>query len=319
MSVFTMSEINVLYTFDTRFWKLATVSIYSLLKNKNPDTNVTIYCMVAPHTNGRKKLQKIINKFPHTKLIWQPVHKYKNPFRTHDYDRWSPVIFYRLFPYKFFPTLNKILYLDSDTLVQGDLSDLYNTDISEYVLGAVPDMAPVNDSSNANGQYVKEFAQKHLNNGTYFNSGVLLINLKKLSKNEQLLKNIQVDFKYPDQNIINAALVDKIARLELKYNLAPNIKISKTFSVTDADTAKHAPAILHFYAGKPYDYEHNTREIYSLFYKTSAEIAIYPEDLMSHELKYLRRRNRPNHKTNIPFMHINNNKITLFGLISIKL
>lgn len=315
-----MSEINVLYAFDTGFWRLAAVSIYSLMKNKKPDTIYNIYCMVPPHTRGRRKIEKILSRFPgRGALIWRTIKKSENPFRTYDFSRWSPVIFYRLFAHKIFPNAQKMLYLDSDTLVQGDLSNLYNTDISQYAAGAVIDMAPVKDKKNPNGQYVRNFSEKYLKNGPYFNSGVLLLNIKNMTKNEMLLKNIKVKLKYPDQDIMNVALVGKIRPLELKYNLAPGVKIPKTFPLTQAQDAKSGPAILHFYSGKPYYYDAVPREIYSIFYKTATEIGMHPDDFIRQEQKRQNKRERHNNKTNIPFLHIRHNKLTLFGLITVKI
>lgn len=177
-----MSEINVLYAFDTRYWKMAAVSIYSLLKNCRSDTICNIHCMVAPYTHGRRNILKIVNNFKNARLVWRPIHKHDNPFIRYDFSRWSPVIFYRLFAHRIFPHLDKILYLDSDTLIFNDLTELYNTDISGFTMGAVRDMAPTEDLNNKNGKYVHDFANKYLKNGPYFNSGVLLINLKNMAK-----------------------------------------------------------------------------------------------------------------------------------------
>lgn len=152
-------KINILYCFDTRFWRLAAVSVYSLLKNKNAETQYNIYCMVAPHTRGKKKIQEIINQFPGTSLIWRPIKKHENPFQTYEYSRWSPVIFYRLIAHRIFPELDKILYIDSDTLICDDLGVLYNTNISDYVMAAVPDVALIEREDDPVGKYVREFMQ----------------------------------------------------------------------------------------------------------------------------------------------------------------
>ena len=230
MSVFSMSEINVLYTFDTRFWKLAAVSIYSLLENKNADTKCTIYCMVAPRTRGRRHIMKIIRAFDGAGLVWRTVRKSQNPFRRCDFSRWSPVIFYRLFAGRIFPNVEKILYIDSDTLIRGDLSELFQTDIKNYAMGAIQDMAPREDPNNKNGKYVSEFAKKYLENGPYFNSGVLLINCKKMAKNHELFQNHHVIQKYPDQDLLNVALKGQIKPLHPKYNYAPGVNIPNHFS-----------------------------------------------------------------------------------------
>ena len=312
MLVFNMSEINILYAFDSRFWKLAATSMHSLLTNKKPDTKYTIYCMVAPHTSGKRQISKMISIFSGAGLVWHTVKKSENPFQSYDYSRWSPVIFYRLIAARIFPHIDKILYLDSDTLVCSDLSELFNTDISNYALGAVRDMAPTEDADNPNGKYVRDFSDTHLSGGPYFNSGVLLLNLKNMAKNEKLLLTVKVPLKYPDQDILNVALRDKIRPLALKYNFAPGVKISKNFTGRDR-TADKNYTILHFYTIKPYYYQYIPHDIYTLFYKHCTALGIYPDDFIADENKH-RRHNRQSPRTNIPFLRIHNNTIRLFGI-----
>ena len=50
---------------------------------------------------------------------------------------------------------------------------------------------------------MREFAENHLQNDAYFNSGILLMNLKNMAKNQQLLLDVKVPLKYPDQDILN--------------------------------------------------------------------------------------------------------------------
>lgn len=310
-----MSEINVLYCFDSRFSKLATVSIYSLLKNKHDTTHINLYCMVAPHTYGKRKIQKVIDKFPHAKIIWRTIRHNENPFRKHDFSRWSPVIFYRLFACDIFPELNKILYLDSDTIICSDLTELYNTNISDYAMGAVRDMAPIYDKNHPNGRYVYNFAHKYLNDDPYYNSGVLLINAKNMRKNKEIL-NINIPLKYPDQDLLNAAFHNKILPLELKYNYAPGVIIPTFFSDHEIKTIKHKKyAILHFYSIKPYIYLHIP--MYSLFYKLSTELGMHPDEFAKLEQKYIKKQKST--KSCIPGIRIYDDKVTLFGIITFHL
>ncbi len=310
-----MAEINVLYAFDTRFWKLASVSMYSLLKNKKNTTSINIYCMVAPHTKGKKKIFSIIKKFPNTKLIWRPIKPYENPFRTYEYSRWSPVIFYRLFAHKIFPNVDKLLYLDSDTLICDDLTELYETNLSKYVIGAVQDLAPIEDPTNPNGTFAKGFSEQYLNNGPYFNSGVLLINTKRMKEFENALISVKAKLTYPDQDIMNVALLDRIKPLELKYNFAPNVKVPKHFPPKQAkEVIENKYKILHFYTVKPYYYLYISRDIYSRFYNTADEIDMHPEDFIKQENKHLKKYAKKNTKTNIPFLKLRRGTIYLFGI-----
>lgn len=286
--------------------------MHSLLANKKPDTDITIYCMVAPHTNGKRRIQKMISGFPRAGLIWRVIKKSENPFQSYDYSRWSPVIFYRLIACSIFPNIDKLLYLDSDTLVCGDLSELFNTNISNYALGAVRDMAPTEDANNPNGKYVREFAENHLQNDAYFNSGILLMNLKNMAKNQQLLLNVKVPLKYPDQDILNVGLHKQIKPLALKYNLAPGVKISKNFTGRDRN-ADQDYKILHFYTAKPYYYQYVPHDMYTMFYKHCTALNFYPDEFVAEEQKHFRKQKQST-RTNIPFLRIQNNTIRLFGI-----
>ena len=244
-------EINILYTFDNKFWQMAAVAIASVIRAKNPDTKITVYCMVAPHTHGRRKIRKIIEKSG-GRLVWRVIRVDENPFKDFAFLRWSPVIFYRLFACDIFPDVEKMLYMDSDTLVMADLCELYNTDVSNYALGAVRDIAPTNDILNPSGSYVAWFMKEFLKHNLYINSGVLLLNLPKMHEYMDKMLGVSVPLRYPDQEVINVALDGKIKSLPLKYNFVPNTQISRNFSKEEYMDAQLKPVILHYYATKPY-------------------------------------------------------------------
>lgn len=306
-----MVKVNVLYAFDTKFWKLAAVSMYSLLKNASSETSCTIHCMVPKHTKGKRKIRKIIKLYPNASLVWKTVRKKDNPYKSYDFSRWSPVIFYRLFAHNVFPDLDKVLYIDSDTLICSDLSDLYAEDVSKYVMGAVLDMAPTEDLENNNGKYVKEFSKKYLNDGPYYNSGVLLLNMEEMRKQGDLIKGVKVPLKYPDQDLLNVAFMGKIKPLKLKYNFGPGVRISKKFAKNQAkEVEKGGYKILHFYTIKPYWYSYAcSNEYYSIFYKYANEIDIYPSDFLLKPKKV-----KQDVKTVFPFIKIKKSRITLFGI-----
>ena len=247
MLVFVMSTINVLYCFDNNFWRLAMVSIASLINTQKCPENVVFYCMVAPHTRGHRKITKLVSQAG-GRVVWRVVRLRENPYRGYDYSRWSPVIFYRLFAYRVFPELDKILYLDSDTLICSDLTKLYDTDISKYAMGAVSDMALLEKSDKnfmLDREHVRFFMDTYLSNKLYINSGVLLMNLSNMRAHESDLLNVCAELKYPDQDILNIALNGRIRELPLKFNMEPSVETKYKLE---------SPVICHFYAVKPYIY-----------------------------------------------------------------
>ena len=102
-----------------------------------------------------------------------------------------------------FVTEDKVLYLDSDLIVTGDLTDLFELDLGENYLGA---------------------ARSCFGAGVGFNAGVLLINNKKWRSENIRQKLIELtekeheNVKEGDQSILNMLFKDQYSLLEDKYN-----------------------------------------------------------------------------------------------------
>ena len=301
-----MDEVKILYCFDSKFWHMAAVSMESVLATARDSTKITVYCMVAPGTEGREQIENIIKSHKSgAGLIWREIEASENPFQNYEYARWSPVIFYRCIAHRFFTDVDKILYLDSDTLICRDIAELYNTDISDYVIGGVRDLAPINDKYHPQGIIVKNFSEKYLNNGPYINSGVLLINLKKMAEYEHLMFETKIPLFYPDQDLLNAAFVGKIKILPLKYNLAPGLPIPKTFTPEEMHEAMFGGhVIIHCYSVKPFDYEHAPDQLYEMFSKHAKNIGMEPEKFMEWDIEYTQNKIRD---TFIPEIKIQGN------------
>lgn len=311
-----MSEINVLYTFDSNFWRLALVSIYSLMRSKKSDTKITVYCMVAPRTRGFRRIKQIIES-QGGKLVWRVVRRRENPYVGYDYSRWSPVIFYRLFAHRIFPELDKLLYLDSDTIIRSDLTKLYNTNISKYVIGGVRDMAPASFPNDKHGKYVIDFIAAYKQTNLYINSGVLLINMPAMRAADADLLAARPKLTYPDQDILNVALDGRIRELPLRYNCVPDMGIDPGFPKHMLHDSADDIVIAHFYAVKPYYYNIVPVTTYSMFTSVVHELGMDPEDFLRADMRRQRKKHRRtvDNKTNIPFVTLDEHgRLRLFGI-----
>ncbi len=121
--------------------------------------------------------------------------------------------YFRIYLPKFLPpTIDKIIYLDSDTIVLGRLDELWNSDIKNYALAAV-------EYTN-----VERIKALQLDSQKYINSGVLVVNLKDWR--ERNFTEIATDFitrnpqlvKFWDQDAINVLLEQNIKYLDIKWN-----------------------------------------------------------------------------------------------------
>lgn len=145
--------------------------------------------------------------------------------------RFTKYVLYRLlFPYII--QEDKLLYIDADAIVNGDITEMYNMDMSDNLLAGVPDCGAGADQYNLKAQI--GMAEDEL----YINAGVALMNLAKMR--ELKLADIWVNlantkrFHCQDQDIWNLTCRGRIKELDLAYNVsvstgmdieAENIKI----------------------------------------------------------------------------------------------
>ncbi|MCQ8265060.1 SP_1767 family glycosyltransferase [Streptococcus suis] len=114
--------------------------------------------------------------------------------------------------------LDRILYLDVDILVHGNLMELFQTDLEEYELGAIIEAD------------IFKYYQWYLDslgfgpNDAYFSSGVLLMDLDKMRQNGTTNQLIAMalekaqDYKFPDQDILNTYYKGQFKQLSPAYN-----------------------------------------------------------------------------------------------------
>ncbi|MCC9816351.1 glycosyltransferase family 8 protein, partial [Streptococcus agalactiae] len=121
-------------------------------------------------------------------------------------DRYPDTIYYRLLAHKFLPeTLDRILYLDADMLCLNDFSSLYDMELGDQLYAAA--------SHNTDGKFLDYVNKLRLKNveleSSYFNTGVLLMNLpaiRKVVHQQTILDYIMQNrgrLILPDQDILN--------------------------------------------------------------------------------------------------------------------
>lgn len=166
--------------------------------------------------------------------------------------------YYRLFAEYALPrSVDRLIYLDCDIVVRGDLSELYNTDLNGYAVAAVYQH---NEWAIDN----KTFERLNIpfENG-YFNAGVLLINLDYWRENNvtnRLLVFIKENYdriRAHDQDTLNAVLYNETKALDYKWNYLPIFLNPSyyTFPSKVDYTIKREPIIVHFVnRPKPWEY-----------------------------------------------------------------
>lgn len=125
----------------------------------------------------------------------------------------------------YFSNLDKVLYLDSDTIVKGNINDLFCADITDYYLAASFEYW-------AHLINLRYKIHKDHNEKFYFNSGVMLLNLRKMREDniseklwEYKLNSTQT--KLMDQECLNAVCGSAVMPLSIKWNFNPEFLVEE--------------------------------------------------------------------------------------------
>lgn len=248
---------DFLYAADENYIRHAAVSMLSLLDSWKSDAAVRIHLMSMGITSdSREKLRSLIENRGGSISFYE----LGDVRRWFDFDfdarGFAPSALARLFLARVLPEdIDRILYLDCDTVVLEDLSPLFSMDMQGCPLGMV--MEPT----------VNKARRRQLgmaDQQPYFNSGVLLVDLRtwRAEGTETTILHYYRDMGgnlvAPDQDAINGALPGRILMLEPRYNYgsvqlyypwrAQRKMASPTPFMSEADYRRgtEKPAIVHF-------------------------------------------------------------------------
>lgn len=263
--------IPIFYACDDAFIKFAIVSINSLIKNASKDYNYDIHIL---HTNISEEMQKKVFELEEEnfKISFNDVTSYlesiseKLPIR----DYYSKTTYFRFFIAEMFKDLDKAIYVDGDTIIQGDISSLYNTDITDYYVGACHEQAMV--QTDTYGTYVEKVIGISRHN--FFNAGILLINCKEFRNRLVLNKFIEYLNFYnfvvtQDEDYLNLICKDHVYWLDQRWNTEIFGEIP--YPIEEAN-------ILHYImTNKPWHYKDCRNG--DIFWKYAKETSVYNDML----------------------------------------
>jgi lipopolysaccharide biosynthesis glycosyltransferase len=137
--------------------------------------------------------------------------------------RLHPVIYARLLLPAILPAdIERVLYLDCDTMVVAPIEKLIERDMDGHALAAVPDGARLFIMGGRNMRARRDVFDTARN---YFNSGVLLIDLPRFAaidlpgKLEAMIASGTAKTLYYDQDILNLVFADNWLALEWRFNV----------------------------------------------------------------------------------------------------
>ena len=217
-------EIPIFFSTDDNYIPYLDVAVSSLIANASKEFNYRIIILNTGlnESNIDKIKQNEREKFKIDFVdISADVEKIKSKLKN--VYHFSIVTYYRLFIASLFPQYGKVIYLDCDLVVLGDISELYHTELGDNILGACPEQFVQNTKE------FRAYAAEALgvDPDGYVNAGVLLMNLAEFRKNRieekfaRLITEHDFDLLDPDQAYLNYLCFDKIQILSNGWNKEP--------------------------------------------------------------------------------------------------
>ncbi len=244
---------NILLCFDNKYYPYSYVLLNSIF-NHNQSSK---FCIHIFYNNLKEEAQNAISNWIESKghdLRFYQIRRSEFSFcPIKRKDKVSIETYFRLFAAdKLPPEVDKVLYMDIDTLCMGSLTDLYDCDMEKYPLMATYGGAPDERKKNL-GLSVGD---------NYYQAGVLMMNLAYWRKNNcydgirRYIEDHKRHLERWDQDAINGFFKGKIKYLPLKYNayeicfeekvLFPNRAVVLEHLLAQRLAAFKSPVIVHF-------------------------------------------------------------------------
>ena len=260
-----MSKHTIVLTCDDRYVRHSAATIASIVLNSDKQFEFYIIdCGISSDNLLKLKSMELVKENDCDIFI---IKAPKNElFENFSMAPWfSPSIFYRVCIPELLNDKETVLYLDSDIIVTGDIYEIFEHNIENYLFGAVY----LDDNFIKKEQfysYKSRIGIPLVNK--YFYSGLMLMNLNKMRAAhvfDNVLKFLQNNpnkqLLCPEQDILNIIINRKdILELEPKYNFTPFSPLSKK------TLKKCKPICLHFSVYKPWEFPRNIIKYFHFSY-----------------------------------------------------
>ena len=273
-----LKVIPIFFAVDDGYVPFLAVALESLIRNSSKNY---YYAIKILYTNIEERNKKKISKYErdNVKIEFVNLNYYieevKDKLYTRDY--YTNTTYFRLFIPNLYPQYDKVLYLDSDIVVLGDIADLYNVEIGDNLVAAAPD--DVIQSSNIFQEYAERVVgvAKYQN---YFNAGILLMNLDEMRKFEfqekflYLLEQIKFTVAQ-DQDYLNRLCKGRVKIISTVWDRMP---------IPDSSVKDEDLKIIHYnLIYKPWHFDD---VLYSKYFWDYAKITEFYKDILTIKQNY---------------------------------
>lgn len=203
---------NIAYGIDNNYVRCVATSIVSL-KINNFNKNFIFHILACDISEeNRIRLKILAQNYKITIIIYELNNDYFKELPTTKY--WTRAMYFRFIIPEILSSEKQVFYLDADIICLKKADELFEVDLKENIVGAVLDVDRV---------VKKKEKVFNLEKNSYFNSGMLVINIKQWNKYNVLDKVIEIlkynlNITHPDQDALNLVLKNKVKYIKRYFN-----------------------------------------------------------------------------------------------------
>lgn len=262
------NQVHIALASDRKYLPLAAVALCSAAENISRE--LVIHFLYEDLAEDDFRVFEFLKRYPSVEFV---RHHISDPyFGSWPAMRWSRSIYLRLILPDLLPELERIIYLDCDLCVLGDLAELYDLDFAGKRIMAVAGKCKLDHVRRLGGDIDR-----------YFNSGVLVFSPalwhreKIADRFRQCFEESADKLKYPDQDILNLVFKDDVRFLHPRWNIITSAFRNEPaggYSTEEMMEAFRSPGIAHYTGDhKPWSLWKSFHHPFSLAMRRYAKIA----------------------------------------------
>jgi glycosyltransferase, family 8 len=282
--------VPVVFAADNNYAPILTCAIGSMLENADPSR---YYDVVVLNTNigGSKQdlVKQHFSRYKNARItfynVWRMVKDYKLDTNNAHI---SVETYFRFLAQDILSAYDKVVYLDSDLVVNGNVAELFDVKMGDNLIAATLDIDYLANLNIRGGDRMKySLDVLNLKNPyAYFQAGVMVFNTAELRRYHTVPEWLRIAsnpiFIYNDQDILNSECQGRVVYLPADWNVTHNIfgRAEKLYPLApnsvfdDYQAARRAPKVVHF-AGAIKPWQNASCDMASYFWKYARNTPFY--------------------------------------------
>ncbi len=257
--------IPVVFAADNNYVPMVTTTLFSAMKHADPARYYDVAILEKDiSADNQRRMTEFFSQFPNTTLRFINVEREISGYDlSTNNEHISTETYYRFLIQKIMPFYQKVLYLDSDIIINADIARLYDTELGDNLLAACRDIDYLGNLNikigNKRMAYTKNILGMH-DPYAYFQAGVLVLNTKAMRERYTLNQWLQYAsnpaYIYNDQDVLNVHCEGSVTYLDWEWDVVHDCdgRVANVFSYAPNDIfdaymrSRNNPKIIH-YAG----------------------------------------------------------------------